>query len=348
LVLLVLLPVAALSVGGYMYLQSTRYVSTENAYVKADIIQVSTDISGRVVETAVSDHQQVQAGQVLFRLDPEPHRIAMAKAEAEMGAVRNQVESLRAEYREAQGELRETNEQARFLKRQYERQKELRARGVAAMVKLDEARHALAVARERTRRIREKIQRVLANLGGDANLPPEQHPLYMEARAARDRAALDFSRTTVFAADSGIVSNVKLQIGEFVREGTPVFSLISSAEPWVEANLKETELTHVRVGQKVTVVVDAYPDLEWQATVDSISPATGAEFALLPPQNASGNWVKVVQRLPVKLRLAKKSGAPPLRAGMTVEVTIDTERESELLEIIESAVASGRDAKKNK
>ena len=166
--------------------------------------------------------------------------------------------------------------------------------------------------------------------------------MYREKQSLRDAARLDLERTVVRAPVGGIVSNVKLQAGEYVNSGKPVFSIIARQQPWVEANLKETELTHIHVGQKATVVVDAYPDLVWQAEVQSISPATGAEFAVLPPQNATGNWVKVVQRLPVRLQLQERPGAPPLRAGMTVSASIDTVRERHLLTVIKESWARTR------
>ena len=160
--------------------------------------------------------------------------------------------------------------------------------------------------------------------------------------AIREQASIDLARTVTKAPATGIVSNMRLQVGEYVEEGTAVFSLIATSPLWVEANLKETELTNLALGQSATVVVDAYPDHEWRATVDSIAPATGAEFALLPPQNATGNWVKVVQRIPVSLRLERSDDEPVLRAGMTVTVSIDTERVRGLPDFVPEGIASSR------
>ena len=178
--------------------------------------------------------------------------------------------------------------------------------------------------------MREKLQRVLTALNGDPQMPADEHPLVRDKTAARERAALDLARTTVRAPVDGVVVNMRVQQGEQVKAATPLFVLVAVSRPWVEANFKETELTHVRVGQKATVVLDTYPDATWEAVVESVSPATGAEFAVLPPQNASGNWVKVVQRLPVKLRLLAQAGEPALRAGMTATVRIDTGRQRSL------------------
>ncbi len=337
--LLLVVPLAAIAVGGYFYLTGGRYVTTENAYVKNDIIQVSADIDGRVVEVAVRDHQEVRAGAVLFRIDPIPLQIRLARAEAEMGMVRNELQSFRAEYGVAARELREAGESARYYKAQAERFRSLQRSGAAARTRLEAAEHDLALSRRRMDVVRERMSRVLVRLGGALDAPVESHPMYLEKVSLRDAARLDLERTAIHAPVGGIVSNVKLQAGEYVEAGKPIFSIIAASQPWVEANLKETELTHVRIGQAATVVVDAYPDIEWRAEVTSISPATGAEFAVLPPQNATGNWVKVVQRLPVRLQLEERPGAPLLRAGMTVSASIDTVRERHLLTVIKDSWA---------
>jgi membrane fusion protein (multidrug efflux system) len=205
---------------------------------------------------------------------------------------------------------------------------------VASASKRDESQNDARAAADRVSTAREKLQRVLAALNGDPQLPTESHPMVRERTAARERAALDLARTTVRAPVDGVVVNMRLQQGELIRAATPLFSLVVLSRPWVEANYKETELTHVKVGQKATVVLDTYPDETWEALVESVSPATGAEFAILPPQNASGNWVKVVQRLPVKLRLLPHVGESPLRAGMTATVKIDTGRQRDLTSIL--------------
>lgn len=349
LALLLLVPLLAVAAGLWLYLSGGRYVSTENAYVKNDIIQISPVVEGRVVAVAVQDHASVAAGDLLFRIDPEPFRIALARAEAEMATVANRLDALRAEYRGARVELAEAEERARFLERQASRARSLEARGAASSVRLDEAQHELAVAQDRVAAIREKMQQVLATLGGDLDLPTERHPMFLEARARRDRAAFDLDRTTVRAPAAGTVINMKLQPGEYVEPGDAVFSIVASERPWIEANLKETELTHVRVGQPATVVADAYPDRQIRAVVESISPATGAEFAVLPPQNATGNWVKVVQRLPIRLRLLDPPQGspqdPPLRAGMTVQATIDTGRQRTLSGLIGVGWAGGASAR---
>jgi len=195
------------------------------------------------------------------------------------------------------------------------------------------------VARERINVVRQRLTRLLTTLKGNPDLPVDEHPSVRERITDRDRAALELARTTVRAPIGGVAVNVRLQPGEQVKAATPIFALVSERRPWVEANLKETTLTNVELGQRVEVVLDIYPDVTWIGVVESISPATGAEFAILPPQNASGNWVKVVQRLPVKIRLEPQRGEPALRAGMTATVSIDTGRQRHFGDVL-SNIAS--------
>ncbi len=324
-VLLIVIPAIAIAIGGYFYLIGGRYVATENAYVKADILMISSDVDGRVTDVQVRDHQQVNKGDLLFRIDTAPIEIAMARAEAEMGMVRNEIETMRAEYLEGKSALGEIDARIAFLTRQVERQQMLRKRGITSRDALDKAASDLAVEREKRLAAQQRMRRLLTALGGDLDIDPRDHPMFKDKQTMLRDAALDLERSAIYAPTSGIITNMKLQTGEYVESGKAVFSLISTGQPWVEANLKETDLTNLRVGQKAIIVVDAYPDTKIEAEVESISPATGAEFAVLPPQNATGNWVKVVQRLPVKLKIVDPhSEETPLRAGMTVGVRIDT------------------------
>lgn len=323
-VLLLGVPLAALAAGLHYYAEGGGRAETDNAYVKAHLIAVSAEVAGRVAEVAVSDNQEVPAGQLLFRIDPAPFEVAVARADAQLANVRTEVETLRAEHRVALAEAAEAEERIRFLSVQLERQRRLRERGMVREEAYDEARYNLDAARARLASVRERVARVLAGLSGDPRLPIARHPRVLEAQAERDAAALDLARTRVHAPVGGTVSNLRLQPGEHVARGTPVFSLVQSGPRWIEANFKETQLTDMRVGQAARVVADAYPGVTWQARVSAISPATGAEFALLPPQNATGNWVKVVQRVPVHLAIEQPDQAPELRAGMTVSVSVET------------------------
>ena len=334
------IPLIAVLGAAMWWLWGGRYVSTENAYVKADIVQVSTEVAGRITEVFVKEHAVLKAGEPLLKIDPEFFSIALEKAEAELEQTRTQVAGLRAQYAEARAELKEAESKINFFDAQYARQNQLKQRGVGFAFRFEEADSNAAAARDRVGVLQQKMERILAMLSGNPELPTEQHSLVREKMAMRDRAKLELDRATVAAPVSGVAVNVKLLPGEQVKAATPLFAIVSDTRPWVEANFKETELTHVRAGQRATIVLDIYPDVTWDAEVESISPATGAEFALLPPQNASGNWVKVVQRLPVRLRLLPRPNELPLRAGMTATVKVDTQRERRITQIFGGSAAA--------
>ena len=326
-VLLVVVPLIAVAIGTYIYAESGRYVTTENAYIKSNVIAISADVSGRVEWVGVEDNTLVREGQILFRLDQQPFKIALERSEAELDLVRTQVEHLRADYHEAVAQVAAEEEKVKFLTRQLARQKTLKERKLASEQAYDVAAHDLALAKRQVRVLRQRVHGVLQSLGGNPAIEAEEHPRFLRARTERDQAEIALADTTVEAPVDGVVSNMKLQAGEYVEEGHAVFTVIENGKVWVEANLKETQLTHVLEGQTASITVDAYPGVEWPATVDAIAPATGAEFSVLPPQNATGNWVKVVQRIPVLLDVEQPPKGHPLRAGMTVTVAIDTERE---------------------
>ena len=329
-VLLVMIPLVMLCVGLYLYAAGGRYVTTENAYVKANVIIISPEISGRVTMVGIEDNQPVALDQVLLKLDARPYEIELARTRARMDVIGTELNSLRADYREAEVQTEQANENVKHFKRRLERQKKLRNQGLGIEEQYDEAYHALQLSKKQVQINQQRVQKVLAALGGDAALPVEQHPRYLAAQSIHEQAAVDLAGTTLRAPASGVVSNMKLQVGEYAQAGKPVFSLIQDDPVWVEANLKETQLTYIHTGQLASVVADAYPDRTWETTVASIAPATGAEFSVLPPQNASGNWVKVVQRVPIRLQIDNNDPLHRLRAGMTVTVRIDTRRERQL------------------
>jgi membrane fusion protein (multidrug efflux system) len=337
--LLIGVPSLVLAGALMFWLHGGRYASTENAFVKADIAQVASEVAGRIVEVRVRDHAVVAAGDVLVRLDPEPYRLALARADAELDSARAAVEQLKASLSETKAEAKEAESRLLFLETQAKRQRDLFGRGVSAITRVEQGDADELQARDRLGMLQHRIVRVEASLGGNPNLPTDRYAVVREKQALRDRAALDLAHTEIRAPQAGVVVNFKLQLGEQIRAQTPLFSHVSERRPWLEANFKETDLTHVTVGQKATAVLDMYPDITWDAEVESISPATGAEFAILPPQNASGNWVKVVQRLPVRLRLIARAGEPPLRAGMTAYVSIDTRRTRSLAKLFSSGSA---------
>lgn len=340
-VLLIVVPFVVVAVSLVLYARGGRHMETDNAYVKANIIVVSADVAGPVVEVDVRDHERVRAGRLLFRIDPAQYQLEVERADAQMAVVRTEVDSLRAEHRVTMAEAKEAEARIRFLRRQVKRQEQLKARGMTREEQYDEARLNLEAARQRLDAVRERAARVVASLGGEVDRPVEQHPRFRQAQAERDTARLDLARTRVVAPSPGIVSNMKLQAGEHVAKGVPVFTLIENGPLWIEANFKETQLTHMGEGQSATIVADAYPDHEWRAKVRTISPATGAEFAVLPPQNATGNWVKIVQRVPIQLGIVLDPRDPPLRAGMTVTVRVDTGHERGLPDVVQRLLDNG-------
>ena len=339
--LLIVVPLAVAMVALHLYARGGRFIETENAYVKANVIAITPEVSGRVIWVGAQDNGYAEQGTQLFRIDPEPYRITLEQAEAKVTVVRTEIETLRSTYREAVVEEGRQKDTVRFLQLQLERQRKLRDKRMGSEERFDQAEHELALGKRELQSARESTRKTLLEFGNNPDFDVTEHGRYREAISERDRAALDLKRTKIQAPASGTVSNMKLQVGEYVEEGDPVFTLIESDPVWVEANLKETQLTHVRIGQPVTVEVDAYPDFKWDASVNTIAPATGAEFALLPPQNATGNWVKVVQRVPVQLSIVRPREAPPLRAGMTVSVSIDTAHKRVLPPMVKNLIDEG-------
>jgi membrane fusion protein (multidrug efflux system) len=322
--LLILGPLALLVGGTYFYITGARYVSTDNAYVKSDIAAISAEISGKVDQVAVTDNDHVTAGQLLFRVDSQPFHLALTRAEAQLKTTRDEILSKEASYRQKQSEIVIAQQNIAFYEQELGIYEKMAKNQIAAQTQLDEARHNLTTARQELPALQQELAAILAELGGQADAPPEQHPRYLAAQAARDQAVLDLQRTEIHAPANGIITNLTLRPGDYIKTGTPIFSLVETDHLWVEANFKETDLTHMRPGQTASVEIDTYPGTTWSTTVGSISAATGAEFALLPPQNSSGNWVKVVQRIPVRLEIADKPGQPQLRAGMSAVIEIDT------------------------
>ena len=336
-VLLALGPVVAIGLGLHLYLAGGRFVTTDNAYVQAEKLNISTDVSGTVVEVAVRESQRVEAGQVLFRLDDEPYRIVLAGAEAQLLSARNEIAALQASYREKLAEIRQAELDIAYWEREFGRQSELGERRIASQSKVDEMRRNVDVSRQKIAALRQQAQAALAQLGGDPDQPVEKQARFRAAQAQVEKAQRDLRRTVVTAPMAGVATNVeKLQGGQYLSAAQAAFSLVSTTQVWVEGNPKETDLTHLKPGDPAKITVDTYPGREWKAVVASVSPATGAEFSLIPAQNASGNWVKVVQRVPVRLKVDVPEGAPPLRSGMSAEISIDTGHQRTLGELAET------------
>jgi membrane fusion protein, multidrug efflux system len=329
-------PLVVLLAGGYWYLTGGRYISTDDAYVQAARVAVSTDVSGRVVEIAVHDNERVKAGQVLFRLDQRPFRIAVEEAKAQLATVRYQIHALKATYHQKRADARATEATVDYQQHEFERQQRLVASGTASQQQFEQARQAYETGRQQFASKQQDVAVALANIGGDPDIPLDQHPMVQHAQAALDRAELNLSYTVVNAPENGIVTKVEqLQVGNYVTASTPLFSLMSTDRVWVEANFKETELTHMRQGQTATVEVDTYPGTVFAAKVESLSPGTGLTFSLLPAENATGNWVKVVQRLPVRVSIDHFNPQAPLHAGLSATVEVDTQYHRPMLGRVE-------------
>ncbi|PSH68383.1 hemolysin secretion protein D [Phyllobacterium brassicacearum] len=322
--LFALLPVVLIG-GGYAYATGGQVMSTDNAYVQADIVGVSTDASGIVQSIEVHDNEQVKQGQMLFRLDPAVYSIALSGAKAQLGVVRNQILNLEASYKQSLAEITQAKADIPFFEKTLQRQQDLTASAAASKATYDQAKHDLDAAQQKVDVAKAEAAATRAQLGNDPDQPVEQNPSYLQAQSAVDNAQRNLDRTIVRAPFDGIVTNVSsLQVGAYLQASQSGFSLVSTTHMWIAASPKETELTYVREGQPVTISVDTYPGAEWKGTVSSISPASGSSFSLLPAQNTTGNWVKVVQRIPMLVSIDDMAGKPPLRVGMSVTVGVDT------------------------
>lgn len=325
LVLLVLVPLVLAAAGLWAWYETSRYATTDDAYVQADIAMVSPQVSGNVLAVAANENDRVVAGQLLVELQADDARIAVQRAEARLDNVRTEIEAMQANYTLQAAEKKLAEEQARFAHNEMERQKDLAEKGLASQSDLDKAEqnyglmHGMAVV------VGQQMNETRIRLAGKLDAPVDEHPQVRAALSELNRARLELERTQLRAPRDGVVSRLP-KVGDFLAAGSPALSIVSESGIWIEANFKETDLERMHPGQPVQVQIDTYPDLEWQGRVESIAQATGAQFALLPPQNASGNWVKVVQRIPVRIAIEKEPDAPPLRVGMSADVRVDLGR----------------------
>jgi membrane fusion protein (multidrug efflux system) len=326
LLLLVVLPLVALMAGLTFYLNGGRYVTTDDAYVGAQKVLITPDISGKIDKVVVREGQQVGEGDVLFEIDPVPFRLAARQAKANLDQTRTTYDNLVANVR-IYGQMLELAQQGVDLKmRDVDRKSSLVKNNVGSQLDLDNSATALVTSSAQLQFLKQQLSNSKTQLLGNPDLPIEQFPPYAQARAALDQAERNLDHTTMRAPMAGVATQVdQIQLGRFVAAGTPVFSIIDTSNPWVDANPKESDFTYVAVGQPVTIDVDAFPDHVFKGTIGSLSPGTGAQFAILPPQNATGNFVKVVQRVPVRIYFdSNDKYVRKLKAGMSAYTTIDT------------------------
>ena len=317
----ILFPVLA----AIFYFSGGRIVSTDDAYVQAAHVDISANIAGRVTKVFVRENQQVRQGDPLFELDGRDYLIAIEDASARLANARLQIAALKATYTQRQTEVSAAAATLRYQTREYERQQVLAGKGISSQEQLDMARHAMDDAAQKLNADKQQQNNVRALLAGDVAASIDDHPSVREAQAMLDRARLNLSYTVVRAPMDGIVSKVdQLQPGKYINAAVPVFSLISGTTVWVEANFKETQLAYMRPGQKTTIEVDAYPGHTFHGSVASMGSGTGSSFSLLPPENATGNWVKVVQRLPVRISIDDLDPKQPLHSGLSAVVDVDT------------------------
>jgi membrane fusion protein (multidrug efflux system) len=318
-----------LIVGAYFYVTGGAYMTTDDAYVEADQVGLSTDVSGLVKEVDVTDNQHVKAGQVLFRLDSEPFQYKLDQAEAQLGMVRDNLNALKANYRQVQAQIKQAQDQVSFDELQLRRQQVLAREQFAPQTALDQARLNLQTAQQHLDQLNQQATSISAQLDGNPNIAIDKHPQYIQAVAQRDEAARELRDSVVRAPYDGVVTNVpQLGPGMYLTASTIAFYLVDTDHIWVEAQPKETELTYVRPGERATVTIDTYPGRKWHGSVASIGPASQSQFSLLPAENTSGNWVKVVQRIPLRVEIdTSDKTKPPLRSGMSAEVSVYTGHE---------------------
>ncbi|MGH8128470.1 MAG: HlyD family secretion protein [Gammaproteobacteria bacterium] len=320
--LMILGPLALLAGGLTYYLTHRGYVSTEDAFVEANIIKISPRVAGRVVAVPVEDNEHVGKGVVLLKLDPSTYQAMVDAAQARLGSVRAQVASLKAKYQALDAQVASAQSQVAYLTREVKRNGPLAQKNVITNARLDALNTQLTRARQQVTVLKAQGQQVLAQLGGNPNQPVEQNPDYLQAAAQLKEAQLNLADTVVRAPAAGVVGHVGVRPGDTLSVGQPAFPLVETADMWIKANFKETSLTNLQPGQSVTINVDSYPDHTWKGKVGSVSPGSGQIFSLLPPQNSSGNWVKVTQRIPVRITIDNPGSGPILRAGMSAEVSV--------------------------
>jgi membrane fusion protein (multidrug efflux system) len=340
--LLVCVPVLVLLGALIAYLMGGRYVSTDNAYLVAQKVIVTPSVAGRVIAITVAEGQHVKPGDPLFRIDPTVYEIALAGAEAHLVETKTAFDTLRASFASLDRQIALAQQTLALRQADTDRKADLLASKAGSRTDADNAAVALSTARSALELLEEQRATTLIQLQDKPDLALEDYAPWREAKAAHDRARKDLDSTVVRASIEAIATQVpSIQLGRYLTPGTAVLALVEANRPWIVANPKETDLTYVMEGQAVTITVDAYPGRVWHGKVASLSPGTGAEFAILPPQNASGNWVKVVQRVPVRIEFSEGADLQALRSGMSAQVEIDTGHHHSLAGLLGWSAAAG-------
>lgn len=325
-----LLGVAVVAIGAVVfYLSGGRYQSTDDAYIRVATVSVSSNIAGRVTNLYVHENQRVRAGEVMFTLDPEPLNVAVEQASAQLANARQSIQASQATLQQRQVELQTAQQTLVYRERDKQREYNLMKAGAVSQAEYDEAAHQADLARQQIAVVRQQIASAQAQLGGGASAPLSQQASVRQAAADVARAQLTRSYGIIRAPQDGIVTRVEnLQVGDYINASAPVFNLVLD-EVWVEGAFKENQLTYMRPGQAATVKIDAFPGQIFPAQIASLSPGTDQTFSALPAENASGNWVKVVQRVPVRLHFTRRPNVP-LVGGVSASVKVDTHHERHL------------------
>ena len=346
-ILLVVLPLIAVVVGLGFYLSGGRYISTDNAFIGAQKVLITPDISGKVSRIDVREGAHVNAGDKLFEIDSAPFQLALTQAKAKLNSVRASFANIKTNYESLSKLAALAQKNSDLKQRDVQRKQQLIAKNAGSGIDLDNAAAALVTAQLQQQLAVQQRDTNLNQLLGNPNLPIEQFPAFREAQAAVGQAQLNLDHTVLRAPIAGIATQVdNIQLGRFVMAGSPVLSVVDDQHPWVDANPKETDVTYLRIGQKATIAVDTFPDHTFHGIVIAVSPGTGSQFSILPPQNASGNWVKVVQRVPLRIAFDPDETTKYLRAGMSVTIDIDSGRQRSLLTLLgitKPATAHGSD-----
>jgi len=329
-VLLLVVPFVVVVLIGIIYLHGGRYVETDNSYIKATRVPISAEVSGIIQEMLVHENQNVTAGELLFRLDPEPFKVALEKAEAKLAEVDTNLAALKASYREKQAEITLAQTKYTFANKEQHRQADLLAKKVVPTSSFDAAKQNTDLAAQEINTQQQDLKRIAAMLGGEETDSFKQHPSYLAALAELNQARLDLARVEIRAPRSGVVTRLPA-MGQFITASNIAMMLVITDKYWVEANFTETDLTYVQPGQPATVQIDTYPGTNWHGVVESVSPATGAEFSVIPAQNATGNWVKITQRVSIRIKLDNAgTDQQLLRSGLSASVTVDTGHQRQL------------------